>query len=53
MTWEVFNEPEFDVWEKRAKEEPVQATIKEIADAVHASSHAYVTVGGAMLDGLT
>ena len=52
MTWEVFNEPEFDVWEKRAKEEPVKATIKEIASAVHANSHAYATVGGAMLDGL-
>ena len=52
MTWEVFNEPEFDVWEKRSKEEAVKATIKEIADAVHANSHAYVTVGGAMLDGL-
>ena len=52
MTWEVFNEPEFDVWEKRAKEEAVKATIKEIADAIHANSHAYATVGGAMLDGL-
>ena len=30
MTWEVFNEPEFDVWEKRVKQEPMVATIKEI-----------------------
>ncbi|MFN8633629.1 MAG: cellulase family glycosylhydrolase [Chloroflexota bacterium] len=52
MTWEVFNEPEFDVWQKRVKEEPMKATIKEIAAAVHANSHAYVTTGGAMLDGL-
>jgi hypothetical protein len=28
------------------------ATVKEIASAVHANSNAYVTVGGAMLDGL-
>ena len=52
MTWEVFNEPEFDVWKGQAKEEPVRETIKEIAKAVHANSHAYVTVGGAMIDGL-
>lgn len=30
----------------------VQATVKSIADAVHAYSTAYVTVGSAMLDGL-
>jgi hypothetical protein len=30
----------------------MKATIKEIASAVHANSHAYVTTGGAMLDGL-
>ena len=53
MTWEVFNEPEFDVWQKRAIEESVRATIKEIAGAIHANSHAYATVGGAMLDGLS
>jgi hypothetical protein len=52
MTWEVFNEPEFDVWDKRVKEEPMKATIKEIARSVHANSSAYCTVGGAMLDGL-
>lgn len=52
MTWEVFNEPEFDVWENRTKEEPMRETVREIAASVHANSTAYVTVGGAMLDGL-
>lgn len=52
MTWEVFNEPEFDVWEKRADETSVRETIRAVAASVHANSNAYVTVGGAMLDGL-
>jgi hypothetical protein len=52
MTWEVFNEPEFDVWDKRVREDPMKALIKEVATSVHANSNAYVTVGGAMLDGL-
>jgi hypothetical protein len=52
MTWEVFNEPEFDIWEKRVKAEPTKALIAEIASSVHANCDAYVTVGGAMLDGI-
>jgi hypothetical protein len=48
----VFNEPEFDVWDERVKEEPMKAMIREVARSVHANSNAYVTVGGAMLDGL-
>jgi hypothetical protein len=52
LSWEVFNEPEFDVWDARVKEETVKATIKEVASSVHANSNAYVTVGGAMLDGI-
>lgn len=53
MTWEVFNEPEFDVWEKRADENAVRETIRSVAASVHANSNAYVTVGGAHLDGLS
>jgi hypothetical protein len=52
MTWEVFNEPEFDVWDHRIREEPMKALIQEIAASVHANCNAYVTVGGAMLDGI-
>jgi hypothetical protein len=52
LAWEVFNEPEFDIWSGKIAQTPVQATVKAIADAVHASSTAYVTVGSAMLDGL-
>lgn len=52
LAWEVFNEPEFDIWTGKIAQAPVQATVKAIADAVHANSTALVTVGSAHLDGL-
>jgi hypothetical protein len=52
MSWEIFNEPELDIWNGKIAKAPVQATVKAIATAVHANSPAYVTVGSAMLDGL-
>ncbi len=52
LAWEVFNEPEWDIWNHVVAEAPVQATVAAIAAAVHANSGAYVTVGSAMLDGL-
>ena len=52
LSWEVFNEPEFDVWNNKIDQSSVQQTVREIANAVHANSTAYVTVGSAMLDGL-
>jgi hypothetical protein len=53
MTWEVFNEPEFDVWKKLTDEGSMRESVRSIAASVHANSTSYVTVGGAMLDGLT
>ncbi|MGE3077132.1 MAG: hypothetical protein AB7N24_20580 [Dehalococcoidia bacterium] len=52
MTWEIVNEPEFDIWTGAANEANVQAQVRAIADSVHANSPALVTVGSAMLDGL-
>jgi hypothetical protein len=52
LSWEVFNEPEYDIWNGLIAQAPVQATVRSIASSVHANSTAYVTVGGAMLDGL-
>ena len=52
LSWEVFNEPEYDIWNGKIAQAPVQATVQSIASAVHANSNAYVTVGSAMLDGL-
>ena len=52
LAWEVFNEPEWDIWNGKIDRAPVQATVRAIAETVHAHSTAYVTVGSAMLDGL-
>ncbi|MCU1502335.1 MAG: uncharacterized protein JWM12_1689 [Ilumatobacteraceae bacterium] len=53
MTWDVINEPEFDVWDGKANAQDVRDFIAAIATAVHANSDAPVTVGGARLDGIT
>lgn len=52
VSWEVFNEPEWDIWNGKANQAAVQATVKDVAASVHANSNANVTVGAAMLDGL-
>ncbi|MFZ0544418.1 MAG: PA14 domain-containing protein [Candidatus Promineifilaceae bacterium] len=52
MTWEVFNEPEWDMWNGAVDSNNTVATVTAIANAVHASSNKYATVGSAMLDGL-
>jgi hypothetical protein len=52
FTWEVYNEPEVDIWAGRIDQASVQASVKNIAAAIHANSSAYVTVGSVMLDGL-
>ena len=52
LTWQVFNEPEWQIWSGQVNEGAVQATVREIAASVHANSNAYVSVGSAMLDGL-
>jgi hypothetical protein len=52
MTWEVFNEPDNDVWRKGVREESMRMTTREIVDSIHANSSAYATIGMMMLDGL-
>jgi hypothetical protein len=52
-SWEVVNEPEWDIWKHEIQQEAVQATVKDVAAAVHGNSSARVTVGSAMLDGLS
>ncbi|HET7770763.1 MAG TPA: hypothetical protein VFN74_18470 [Chloroflexota bacterium] len=52
LAFDVMNEPEWDIWNGLIAAQPVQALVREVAAAVHASGTAYVTVGSAMLDGL-
>jgi hypothetical protein len=53
MSWEIFNEPEFQIWGGQIQQAHVVATVNAISDSVHANSNALTTVGGAMLDGLS
>ncbi len=52
LSWEVFNEPDLDIWRGRVREADVQAFVATVAAAVHAHSSALVSVGSGMLDGL-
>ena len=52
LSWEVYNEPEFDIWNNKIDQASVQATVRAIAAAVHRGGGTYVTVGSAFLDGL-
>jgi hypothetical protein len=52
LSWEPFNEPDHDVWDKKISEDDLRATVKEIVDQIHANSNAYATLGMLMLDGL-
>lgn len=52
MSWEIYNEPEFQIWDNEIDEASVTLTGDAIADAVHANSNALVTVGHAFADGI-
>lgn len=52
MSWEVFNEPEWQIWNGLADEAATVATTKAIADAVHANSPTLVTLGSAHIGGI-
>jgi hypothetical protein len=47
MSWEIFNEPEFQIWDGLVSEANVVATAGLIADSVHQNSDALVTIGNA------
>ncbi|MEX0621419.1 MAG: Ig-like domain-containing protein [Candidatus Woykebacteria bacterium] len=47
VIWEVFNEPEWAIQNNEIAASEVQDTVSRIADAVHANTNAYVTVGSA------
>ncbi|MEO5901890.1 MAG: hypothetical protein ABIR68_17420, partial [Ilumatobacteraceae bacterium] len=52
MTWDVVNEPEFDIWNGKVSADNVRALIAGIVVAAHAITSTPITVGGARLDGL-
>ena len=52
LSWEIFNEPEWEIWGGSVSVDNVRAVVGAIADAVHDSSNAYVSVGSVSLDGI-
>lgn len=52
FAWEIFNEPEWDIWNGRVSEAGTVDLGKRIAASIHANSTAYATVGHAMVDGI-
>jgi hypothetical protein len=50
--WEIINEPEWDIWNNKIGAPPVQATVKLLADTIHAHGSTLVTVGSATVRGL-
>jgi len=52
LAWELFNEPEWDIWNSKIAQQPVQATVKLLASTVHAHTSTAVTVGAATLEGV-
>jgi len=47
LAWEVFNEPEYSVWDGTVTLSTEQNIVKTIAAAVHRNSTAYATIGSA------
>jgi hypothetical protein len=52
LSWDLFNEPEWDISNGKIAKVPVQQAVKALATAVHANSSTLVTVGSGMLSGL-
>lgn len=52
MSWEIYNEPEFQIWNNEIDETSAVETAKVIANTVHQNSPALVTIGNAFADGI-
>ena len=52
IAWELFNEPEYQIWSGAASQANVVALAQLLEQQVHSRSKALVTVGSAMVDGL-
>jgi hypothetical protein len=52
MSWDVMNEPEYEIWSGKVTSEVVRDFIAGVVGAAHATTSIPVTVGGATMDGL-
>ncbi|MDZ7727353.1 MAG: hypothetical protein U5Q44_03695 [Dehalococcoidia bacterium] len=52
VSWEVFNEPEWQIWNGEVEESAVVDFTRHIVEAIHAYTSSYAAVGHATLDGI-
>lgn len=52
MSWELFNEPEFQIWNGEVNEASAVALASTLTDTIHTNSNALVTIGNAFADGM-
>jgi hypothetical protein len=52
LSWQVFVEPDWDIWDGSANLQTTQTFVRDFATTVHQSGHTLVTVNAAMVDGL-
>lgn len=52
VTWQLVNEPEWEIWNGAVEVEPLQELARMFADAVHEHSSAEASIGSANLEGL-
>lgn len=52
LAWEVFNEPEWAIWNGRIGQADAVATVAGIVAAIHANSTAVATIGSAHMGGI-
>jgi hypothetical protein len=51
-TWQLFNEPEWEIWSDVVAEADVRAAVEVVAESIRANSRSLVSVGSARLDAL-
>lgn len=52
LSWEVFNEPEWAIWNGQASEGQAVEFARLVVEAVHTHTASYATIGSATLDGI-
>lgn len=52
LSWEIINEPEFDIWNNVVPQATVQTFVQQVLNAIHANTMSLVNMGSATLSGL-
>jgi len=50
LSWEIFNEPEYSIWDNSVSNGAAQDTVRQVAASIHANSTAYASTGSVELD---